>query len=229
MPGLVALRISGSRLDRKRLHVATRQPHFRARCNSAHRRVNHRPERRLLQPDGTRRRVRQTRPPRDRVPVLGVARGLGPPLALLLEVPGRPAGTRSGAIPHTAVPRVAGREHEPVPVEPLRVDRVEPQEPGPQHLGGRGQRHGRARMAVAGLLDGVHGQDTDGVDRQPVQVHLGSGQRVGRHLTSSFRVVAAGAVASVEWADGPTSCPACAWRLPVIQHEWSGDVDAFVC
>jgi hypothetical protein len=25
----------------------------------------------------------------------------------------------------------------------------------------------------------------------------------------------------------PTSCPACAWRLPVIQHKWSGDVHSF--
>ena len=70
-------------------------------------------------------------------------------------------------------------------------------------------------MAAAGLLDGVHGQDTDGVDRHPVQLQLGSCQRVGRHLTSSFRVVPAGedpgsvgggalgAVAGVEWADGP--------------------------
>jgi Glycosyl hydrolases family 15 len=25
----------------------------------------------------------------------------------------------------------------------------------------------------------------------------------------------------------PTSCPACVWRLSVIQHEWSGDVHSF--
>jgi hypothetical protein len=60
------------------------------------------------------------------------------------------------------------------------------------HPTGRGQRHGRARMAAAGLLDGVHGQDTDGVDRQPVQVHLGSCQRVGRQPHFLFRVVPAG-------------------------------------
>ena len=34
-PRLIALSTSGSRLDGKRLHVATRQPHLRARCNSA--------------------------------------------------------------------------------------------------------------------------------------------------------------------------------------------------
>jgi hypothetical protein len=34
---------------------------------------------------------------------------------------------------------------------------------------------------LAGLLDGVRGQDTDGVDRQSVQVYPGSCQRVGRH------------------------------------------------
>src|ERR687898_2875327 len=35
MPGLIASSASGSRLDGKRLHFATRQPHLRARCNSA--------------------------------------------------------------------------------------------------------------------------------------------------------------------------------------------------
>jgi hypothetical protein len=35
MPGLIALSTSGSRLDGKRLHVATRQRHPRATCNSA--------------------------------------------------------------------------------------------------------------------------------------------------------------------------------------------------
>jgi hypothetical protein len=35
MPGLIALRASGSHLDGKRLHFATRQRHLRARCNSA--------------------------------------------------------------------------------------------------------------------------------------------------------------------------------------------------
>jgi hypothetical protein len=44
----------------------------------------------------------------------------------------------------------------------------------------------------AGLVDGVHGQDTDAVDRQPVQVHLGSVSVSVATLTSSFRVVPAG-------------------------------------
>jgi hypothetical protein len=35
MPRLIALSTSGSRLDGKRLHFATRQRHLRARCNSA--------------------------------------------------------------------------------------------------------------------------------------------------------------------------------------------------
>ena len=48
--------------------------------------------------------------------------------------------------------------------------RVEGQEPRPEHVGGRAEGHRRARVAVAGLLDGVHGQGPDGVDGQPVQV-----------------------------------------------------------
>jgi hypothetical protein len=35
MPRLTALSTSGRRLDGKQLHFATRQPHLRARCNSA--------------------------------------------------------------------------------------------------------------------------------------------------------------------------------------------------
>ena len=104
------------------------------------------------------------------VPVLRVARRLGTQHALLLEVPdaqGIAGQVQHRILQHRGVP--VG-QHEPVPVEPLRVGRIEPQEPGPQHIGGRGQRHRRPRMAAARLLDGVHRQDPDGIDRQPVQV-----------------------------------------------------------
>ena len=66
MPGLIALSTSDSRLDEKRLHFATRQPHLRARCNSAVRR------RRWRRSWRTRLRARPT------TPIPGSLRSSGP-------------------------------------------------------------------------------------------------------------------------------------------------------
>ena len=133
-----------------------------------------------------------------RVPVLGMAGGERAPLALLLEVadPERVAGeVQHRVLQHRGVP--VGQD-EPVPVEPLRVGRVELEEPGPEHVGGRGQRHGRARMAAAGLLDRVHRQGPDGVDRQPVKVGGRHGRGgLGGHGSSSL-----------------LACPVAAWVRP---------------
>jgi hypothetical protein len=92
---------------------------------------------------------------------------------------------------------------------------------------------------LAGLLDGVRGRDTDGVDRQSVQVYPEVVSVSVATLTSSFRVVPAGedpaqSVVVPGCGSGrrvggwPITYPACAWRLPVIQQVWSRDVDAFV-
>ena len=51
-----------------------------------------------------------------------------------------------------------------------RVGGVVLQEPGPEHVGGRGLGHGRARVAAVGFLDGVHGQAAHGVDAEFVDV-----------------------------------------------------------
>ena len=106
------------------------------------------------------------------------------------------------------------RQHEPVPVEPFRVGRVAPHNPS---TGRRppGPAPWPRPMAAAGLLDGVHRQDADRVDGQPIEVHLGSCQSLGRypHFLLPRRLGqlgpgsvgggALGAVAGVEWADGP--------------------------
>ena len=58
---------------------------------------------------------------------------------------------------------VAGREHEAVAVGPIRMLRVELQEPRPQHGGDVGHAHGHAGMAGLRLLDRIHGERADGV------------------------------------------------------------------
>ena len=58
---------------------------------------------------------------------------------------------------------VAGREHEPVAVEPLGIVGVVLQEPGPQHRRRVGHAHREARVARVRLLDGVDGEPPDGV------------------------------------------------------------------
>ena len=57
-----------------------------------------------------------------------------------------------------------GREHEAVAVGPVGRVGVVPHDPGPQHVGQRGERHRRAGVAAVGGLRHVHGQATDDVD-----------------------------------------------------------------
>ena len=59
---------------------------------------------------------------------------------------------------------VPAGEHEPVAARPVRVGRVVPHHPVEQQVGGGREAHGGARVAVAGLLHGVHGQHAGGVD-----------------------------------------------------------------
>src|SRR5690606_1319679 len=54
-------------------------------------------------------------------------------------------------------------QHEAVAVEPLRVARIVVQVVVPQHFGDVGHAHGHAGMAGVGRLDGVHGEDADGI------------------------------------------------------------------
>ena len=58
---------------------------------------------------------------------------------------------------------VAGGKHETVAVGPLRVRRIDFQEPCEQHGGDIGHAHRHAGMAGIGLLHGVHRQGADGI------------------------------------------------------------------
>jgi len=59
---------------------------------------------------------------------------------------------------------VTGREDEAVPIGPVGVGRVVPQEARPQHIGHVRRPHGHPRMARFGPLYRIHGQGADGVD-----------------------------------------------------------------
>ena len=71
--------------------------------------------------------------------------------------------------------RVAHRQHEAVAIGPDWIVRIEPQELLPQAIGHRRHRHGRSWMAGVGLLDGIHGQSSDGVDRELIDIRLIAG------------------------------------------------------
>ena len=72
---------------------------------------------------------------------------------------------------------VAGAEHEPVAVEPVRVGRVVLHGLREELVGHRRKRHGGPRMTRVRLLHPVHGQRADGVDRQGVDLGLVLRQR----------------------------------------------------
>src|SRR5215469_5993877 len=61
-------------------------------------------------------------------------------------------------------------QHEPVPVWPDRVAGVEAEKTLPQRIGDRGHPHRGSRVARVRLLDRVHAQCPDGVDRGGVRV-----------------------------------------------------------
>src|SRR5690606_28950875 len=85
------------------------------------------------------------------VTVLGMTRGLAPPLAELLEVL---AAHRVASEVERRVQkhrRVTAREHETVAVEPLGILRIVAQVAGEDIGGDAGQSHGRTRMSTVGL------------------------------------------------------------------------------
>lgn len=68
---------------------------------------------------------------------------------------------KQGVLKHTPV---SSRQNKPVPVEPVRVLGVIPNDLVVQYMTHRGTAHGQARVTRIGLLDGVDGQEPDGVD-----------------------------------------------------------------
>ena len=87
---------------------------------------------------------------------------------------------------------VARRQNEAVPVGPAGRGGVELEKTGPQHGRHVGHAHGHARMARIGFLDGVGGEESNGVG----QLHVtGAGRRGGglgrrdRHRINSSRAI----------------------------------------
>ena len=109
--------------------------------------------------------------------------------------------------------RVPGREHEAVAVEPVRVGRVVLHHPRVQQVRQRGEGHRRAGMAGLGLLDGVHRERADRVDRELVQL------RAGRHSALSVVVACVRGVsrfcASTSWA-ASTAAPIIPAFVPAL-------------
>ena len=66
--------------------------------------------------------------------------------------------------------RVAARQHEAVAVGPRRVRRIVAHRAREQHVAERRERHRRAGMAGFRLLHGVHGQRSNGVDAEEVEI-----------------------------------------------------------
>ena len=102
--------------------------------------------------------------------VLGVAGRSRLPLTETLELAHRQvvAGEMEGGVLENA--GVSGREDEAVAVGPRRVLGARAQELVIDRVGDRRQRHRRAGMPGVRLLDGVHCEDANRVDRQLLEV-----------------------------------------------------------
>ena len=74
---------------------------------------------------------------------------------------------QQGVEQHRAVP---GREHEAVAIGPVRISRVVLQEVCPQDICHPRRAHRHAGMPAARLFHSIHGQRSDGVDAQFIQL-----------------------------------------------------------
>ena len=103
------------------------------------------------------------------VPELGVPRCLGAPGAQRLDVGELQTEAAQVQLQVQREAAVPGRQHEPVPAEPVGVAGIVPHGPLEQRVGQRSEAHRRARMAVAHLLDRVRRQHPDRVHRGRVE------------------------------------------------------------
>jgi len=120
--------------------------------------------------------------------VLGMARRFGAPLAEALQLFHRQAIAAQMKERVEERRGVAAGEDKAVAVRPVRVLRVVPHVPRPQEIGQRSLAERRARMAGIGLLDHVHGQEADGVDRGQVVGALRLVFAVRSHVSPSLQV-----------------------------------------
>ncbi len=142
------------------------------------------------------------------VPELGMARGPGVELAERLEV--LDGEIEAGEVQERVEQHraVAGREQEAVAPGPAGIPGVEAQVASPQDEGHVGRAHGQARVPAVRLLDGVGGEEADGVDA--LLRELGARVRHGRPPTSWSAEDRPGRPRDQGPAGGPDP------RLPVI-------------
>ena len=134
------------------------------------------------------------------VPVLGVAGGQRVPLPQRLEILQAQAVAGQVELDVQGEAGVSTREHETIAADPQWIGGVMSHDPLEQQIGGGRQAHGGAGVAVAGLLDRVHGQDANRVDRPPV--NIGPGQ-----LGTLSEICGHGGVAPVEDGGAVTTKP----------------------
>ena len=67
---------------------------------------------------------------------------------------------------------VTAGKHESVAISPVRIFWIVLHHPRPEHITGRGQPHGCARVTGVGLLHRIHGEGADGVDAKIVDGRL---------------------------------------------------------
>ncbi len=112
---------------------------------------------------------------------LRVAGGLGAPGAQRLEVVELESPAAEVELDVERQAGVAAREHEAVAAGPVRVGGVVPHDLLEQEVRRGGEAHGRAGVAVADLLHGVHRQDADRVDGLRVEFAPVERGQSGRH------------------------------------------------
>ena len=100
------------------------------------------------------------------VAVLWMPRRLALPLTELLQIV--ECEIIAGEVQHAVQKhrRVSGGQHEAIAIQPVRVGGVVAQVLGPKHIRKRRERHWSTRVARVGLLDGVHGQNSDRIDAE---------------------------------------------------------------
>ena len=99
-------------------------------------------------------------------------------------------------------------EHEPIAVGPDRVVRIEMHHAVPDRVDQGRERHRRAGVAGIGLLDRVHRERADGIDRQLIQLLVGHDLTFGSSCTcdTSTRRIASERLCSIPISLSRSGC-----------------------
>ena len=121
--------------------------------------------------DALAERPRRRLHPRERMPMLGMARRLRADLAKMLQVLDRDVGVAREIEQRIEKHRaVAGRQDEPVPVGPMGRARIEFQEAGEERGRDLGATHRQAGMTRFRRFDAVDRKRADGIHHAFVQI-----------------------------------------------------------